>query len=140
METILNLVWVIVALAAVGLCFTRRAKYKQDTRARVICEMIAIGCVVLLLFPVISLTDDLHPEVVAVDSASGKRGGASLLAHAARPHHSTPKTGISFLAVLPPPAVTTLKFGAAGCFVSSSYGPENWHGSLNLGRAPPSLT
>ena len=41
-------------------------------------------CVLALLFPVISLTDDLHPETVAVDAASGKRNACLIAASA--PH------------------------------------------------------
>ena len=39
-------------------------------------------CVLALLFPVISLTDDLHPETVAVDAASGKRNACLIAASA----------------------------------------------------------
>jgi len=47
-------------------------------------EAAAMVCFLALLFPVISLTDDLHPETVAVDAASGKRNACLIAACA--PH------------------------------------------------------
>lgn len=53
-------------------------------------------CVLALLFPVISLTDDLHPETVAVDAASGKRNACLIAASAPHMRAATLGSGTHF--------------------------------------------
>src|ERR1700674_637450 len=113
METILNLVWLGVPLAATALWFLRWSLCKRKPTASIRAEIIAMGCAILLLFPVISLTDDLHPEILAVDTVSGKRNGVSLIAHTARPHERPPKAGIHSLTGVLPPLTESLGFSAA---------------------------
>jgi len=112
METILNLVWLGVALVSTALWFLRWSLCKRKPSACIRAEIIAMGCAILLLFPVISLTDDLHPEILAVDAVSGKRNGVSLIAHTARPHEPAPKAGIHSLAGVIPPLTERLEFSA----------------------------
>jgi hypothetical protein len=52
-------------------------------------EAAAMVCFLALLFPVISLTDDLHPETAVVDAASGKRNAILIAASASHVHSST---------------------------------------------------
>ena len=101
-ETLLNLLWLVVTLATVWLWRFRWLAAHRNPRTRVFQEVVAIGCALALLFPVISLTDDLHPEIVAVDASSGKRNSRLLDAGAARTPQGTPNSGTHFdLAVLP---------------------------------------
>lgn len=94
-EAILNLIWLGVVVATVCLwrfrwSVSRRGEGRGCGRHA---EAIAIVCVLALLFPVISLTDDLHPEVLPVDSVSSKRNLCLLVAHGAQGHaraHSNP--------------------------------------------------
>ena len=68
MELLLNLIWVGLAVSALYAWGCRRG----HSRSRP--HLIALVCVLALLFPVISATDDLHamrPEME--DSASSKR-------------------------------------------------------------------
>jgi hypothetical protein len=57
-------------------------------------EAVAMVCVLALLFPVISLTDDLHPETVAVDAASGKRNACLIAASAPHVRAATLSSGM----------------------------------------------
>src|ERR1700676_545823 len=93
METLLNLLWLIVALGLIGLWRFRWCSSRQNRGAGILPEIIAIGCAISLLLPAISLTDDLHPEIVAVDAASGKRNSGLLMAGAIRTRHATPISG-----------------------------------------------
>src|SRR6266849_9063576 len=116
METILNLVWLGVALTSTALWFLRGSLCKRNPTVRIRAEIIAMGCAILLLFPVISLTDDLHPEILAVDAVSGKRNGVSLIAHTARPHEPAPKAGIhSQTGVIPSSTESPLFASACVC-------------------------
>jgi hypothetical protein len=81
METILNLLWLSIALAAIGVWRFRWLPSRHHSRTRLCREAIALLCALALLFPAISLTDDLHPESVAVDAGWGKRNGSQLFAH-----------------------------------------------------------
>ena len=81
METILNLLWLTIALGAIGVWRFRWLPSRRHSRTRVCREAIALLCALALLFPAISLTDDLHPESVAVDAGWGKRNGSQLFAH-----------------------------------------------------------
>jgi hypothetical protein len=96
-------------------------------------------CFLALLFPVISLTDDLHPEIVAVDAASGKRNACLIAACAPQMGATTLSTG-THLAV----GIISRPFGAVN-FVRSEFiplaklrsaGPIT---SGSPGRSPPFL-
>jgi hypothetical protein len=68
MELALNLVWVLLAALALG----RWSRGRHTVSS--LSQLIALACMLALLFPVISATDDLHamrPEIE--DSASNKR-------------------------------------------------------------------
>jgi hypothetical protein len=84
MEIALNLAWLGVTLALLWMWRFRWLPSHRNSRRSLRLEAVALVCVLALLFPVISLTDDLHPEIIAVDSVSGKRN-ACLMAAASVP-------------------------------------------------------
>src|ERR1044071_9253193 len=65
MELLLNIVWLAIALTA----FARLASWSrtEPDRRRVAAAFVATACVVALLFPIISITDDLSASVAAVE-------------------------------------------------------------------------
>jgi hypothetical protein len=139
METLLNIIWLTVALGLIGLWRFRWISSRRNPRSGVLPEIVAIGCAISLLLPAISLTDDLHPEIVAVDTASGKRNSCLLLVGAMNARHVTPFSGApSILAVLPNP------FAQIELKISGIVAPtQDLHGltpcGRHLGRSPPSL-
>src|SRR5271170_3112002 len=92
METTLNLFWLAVTLATIAVWRLRWLPDRLGRRVRVLPQAIAIVCALALLFPSISLTDDLHPEIVAVDTSSGKRNIGHLLANHAHFQRVTEKS------------------------------------------------
>ena len=74
METVLNLLWLSIAVAATTR-FAIRAAREPDLaspqRRRVAAT--ALVCVIFLLFPIISVTDDLHEDAALVEETSGPR-------------------------------------------------------------------
>ena len=71
MELLLNLVWVLLALPAYWLW--RRSMGAERGLSSLQC-VLALGCTLVLLFPVISATDDLHAMRAEMEeSASNKR-------------------------------------------------------------------
>jgi hypothetical protein len=73
MELFLNLAWVLLALPAY-LVWRRNAGMRERGGASSLQCLLALGCTLVLLFPVISATDDLHAMRAEMeDSAISKR-------------------------------------------------------------------
>jgi hypothetical protein len=73
MELILNLAWGLLALPAYWL-WRRDAGARMARRITALQCLLALGCALVLLFPVISASDDLHAMRAEMEeSASSKR-------------------------------------------------------------------
>jgi hypothetical protein len=139
METVLNLLWLVVTLTA--LWFWRfRWSASRRSQARVLPEVVAIGCALALLFPVISLTDDLHPEIVAVDAPSGKRNFCLVLAGSSHIPNLTHSSRVHSFVAIPPPNFQYAKWGIGRLLISDDdvQAASAICGAC-LGRSPPSL-
>jgi hypothetical protein len=66
MENLLNLCWVLLAMAALLAWRCQAAHERAGQRGR----LVALLCVMVLMFPVISATDDLHPAGQAIEDSS----------------------------------------------------------------------
>jgi hypothetical protein len=121
MELLLNLLWLMLAVPAV-LIWRRQASSSlssaKQCRSR---SFVLLGCLLALLFPVVSASDDLHPISAEIEeSGSFKRtvkqspgvkspacsydgGGVAQLAHAAlfRPENDAFGLVSEYLRVLP---------------------------------------
>lgn len=62
MELLLNLLWLLLAVPAYWLC--------RRERKRSLLGIVTLGCVLVLLFPVISATDDLHAMRAEMEESS----------------------------------------------------------------------
>src|ERR1700680_4694329 len=102
METILNLVWLSITLGIAGVWGLRWLPPRRHPRRRVIREAIALGCALALLFPAISVTDDLHPAIVAVEATAGKRHAGQLVGQFAQVRTSTGQALANPAAAMPP--------------------------------------
>ena len=140
MESFLNLLW--VAIAAGAFCFwrTRCLHEHRDHRREPLKEWTAFACAVVLLFFAVSLTDDLHSELVIFDECStSRRHSLSLERSHATPQHRTPEIS-SGIAVQPyPPLAVSLEFVArlAPAKEMLFFSVNSWP---PLGRAPPSAS
>jgi hypothetical protein len=79
MELLLNALWLAVALVAFG----RLAAWSRTERNRrcVAAAAVATVCIVALLFPIISITDDLTESVAAVEETIVARRVMDAAAH-----------------------------------------------------------
>jgi hypothetical protein len=75
-------------VAGVSLWRFRWVSPRGTQRGRIFPEAVAIVCLLALLFPVISLTDDLHPEIMMVECASAKRNLSLLIAGGPHAFHA----------------------------------------------------
>ena len=124
-----------------GYCRMWRLHWLPDSlgrRVRVFSQAIAIVCALALLFPSISLTDDLHPEIVAVDSSSGKRNSGHLLASRSHIQRVTDRfAGHSPVAVFSP-SFAHVEPSAAGHVFFAKCPHASSRSSDYSGRSPPS--
>lgn len=73
MEAFLNILWVLIAAVALGIWRTRWRHEQRQSRRDPLRELTAIGSALVLLFFAVSLTDDLHSEIVLFDECSTGR-------------------------------------------------------------------
>ena len=79
MELLLNLIWICGALAA----FYAFARFRRNRRTSWVQATIALTCMIVLLFPIVSATDDLHPVGAVLDDARRLEQGVAV-AHASQ--------------------------------------------------------
>jgi len=83
MELMLNLVWITLAVGAFGtLARIQFTSAQKDCipGARDVKALLALSCVLVLLFPIVSASDDLHPSQAVLEDATKRvqQGIASL--------------------------------------------------------------
>jgi hypothetical protein len=139
METTLNLVWLVVALAAIWLWRFRWAVSRQNPRYGNRMEAAAMVCFLALLFPVISLTDDLHPETVAVDASSGKRNAYLIAAGTPHVRAATVIPGTHWAAGMNSRPFAEVKLVQAEFVQIAKLHDPSSLTSSSPGRSPPSL-
>jgi hypothetical protein len=130
MELLLNLCWLTLLLPAYTL-WRQRISSSRSARGSLI-FVCTLGCVLVLLFPVISASDDLHAIGQAMEESkhSLRHGG-----HCACSLHSV--THSSQLA-LPASASAKVAFEQIGTVLSfSPYSLATFFASRPNGRAPP---
>lgn len=63
MELLLNILWMLIALGALGVWQFCWARQKQGQRRKPVQEWTAFVCALVFLFFAVSLTDDLHSNL-----------------------------------------------------------------------------
>ena len=139
METVLNLIWLGITLVAIWLWRFRWIPSRRDQRRDSRLEAVAMVCILALLFPVISLTDDLHPEVVPVDSISSKRQHCLLIASSTHLNHSKAPSSVRSWVALVSHAPAEIKLVFSGIVLSCPISQALSAYSAGSTRSPPSL-
>ncbi|MGA8868383.1 MAG: hypothetical protein WB510_15525 [Candidatus Sulfotelmatobacter sp.] len=73
MELLLNLAWVLLALPGYWLWRNRVARGRRESAFSARQCLLALSCVLVLLFPVISATDDLHAMRAEMEESATNR-------------------------------------------------------------------
>jgi hypothetical protein len=102
-------------------------------------ESIAMVCVFALLFPVISLTDDLHPETVAVDAASGKRNACLIAASAPHVRNATIRFGKHVALALISGPLATAGSTFTELLADTEFDEPSSIVGISPGRSPPTV-
>jgi len=140
MELLLNVFWFLLALLSIGLWWARRSRASQNRvePRQLLREAVSLGCVLVLLFFAISLTDDLHAvPAIAEESRSSRRSLQTLKGTSAEPdpekqapHFAQTVPSMLFFAVAV--VLNRLAIIDAPPFQSAPARPTQ-------GRAPPSV-
>jgi len=69
MESLLNLLWIVIAVGSLGVWRLWWRRGNAPSRR----EWVAFATFLFLIFPVISLTDDLHEELALAECATGTK-------------------------------------------------------------------
>jgi hypothetical protein len=70
MELLLNLVWITISLSVFCAFVTRRRSPAWVAQVPYVRALLALACGVVLLFPIVSASDDLHPVQAVLEDAS----------------------------------------------------------------------
>jgi hypothetical protein len=140
MELSCNLLWLLIALASFA-WWRRVVGIRRGARSRVrkALPLVALVCALAILFPTISVTDNLHPKLfVAEDGASSRRAFAAAIGSS---HALLCRAGHVAPPALLPNAVLPFSFASIiQTLRLANFVPTN--PSLNRTsptRAPPSL-
>jgi hypothetical protein len=76
MELLLNLLWLTLVLPAVLIWRRQSVSSKSLWHPRSFRAVVLLGCLLVLLFPVVSATDDLHPIRNEIEESSPSRRAA----------------------------------------------------------------
>lgn len=134
MELLLNLVWLLLALPAYWL-WQRGADSRKQCKVSALQFFLALACALVLLFPVISATDDLHVmraemEDAAVSKRAVRQAGGEKTSGWVNRGQGTPLIVASADWL---PALEIRLFRDCVVYVSPQSGPF----VLLRGRAPP---
>jgi hypothetical protein len=135
-ELLLNILWLALATGAVAAFVRSRVEDPARDRLPCVPALLALGCAVVLLFPFVSATDDLHPtQEVFEDSSKRVQQTTGPSAHAHKAHAPAVLLCVSNLAVLIGPMVSQRLESDASPVVIGFV-----EQLLDPGRAPPYLS
>jgi hypothetical protein len=135
MEAFLNFLWVLIAAVALGFWRARWHREGRESRRDPLREWTAIGCALVLLFFAVSLTDDLHSEVILFDECSTSRRCAVCVHHSSNAGDTSHSAGLA----VSPRVATFRVFSQTALTVPEESVPEtNTPRDAAFGRAPPS--
>jgi hypothetical protein len=136
MELLLNLLWLTLAIPAIWVWLRQSLPGKRSHLVGGISAIILLGCVLLLLFPVVSASDDLHAMGTEIEeSCPSKR----IVKQASTQHPRVPITGDGALLVEAVHSTVNPQTEVQGRVFGLSVGTP-LHAELCSfgGRAPPS--
>jgi len=73
MELLLNLLWLLIAVALVCVWRTQWSHQRRGSGRRYLQEWSAVSLALVLLFFAVSMSDDMHSEIVALEESSANK-------------------------------------------------------------------
>ena len=135
MESLLNLVWFMMALLALGLWWRKTGPMRNMCRLSRVDQLVLLACILILLFPVVSATDDLHPLRQEMEESGPskrlKQGVTEKCSSNLSFAHTSALYLIRFSSIVP------LKQISREIVLGRTLCPANHHPSTEGCRAPP---
>ena len=134
MELFLNLLWVLIAAGAVGVWRISWLHQDAQRRREPLREWTAMCCSLILLFFAVSLTDDLHADVMLLEDLSTSRRqsmDSHHSQHSTRVVHESGPTALSTIVTLAPLRQS------CGISPVAFHLPPSASREFSSGRAPP---
>jgi hypothetical protein len=137
MELLLNLLWLLVAAALVCVWRTQWVNQRRGTDRRHLQEWSAVSLALVLLFFAVSMSDDMHSEIVALEDCSANKRD-QIQAYAAHPLMQPARWVHQAHWAVSPRALSSGRFETVGAEVVSepAFGTLAPYG-LKPNRAPP---
>lgn len=135
MELLLNLLWVGMALLAFCVFLRNRTAASQLPSVPYGRALLALACVLVLLFPFVSASDDLHPSQAVLEDATRRMQQAVAPSQQVRTNLFPPMLPAT-LAIYMLFAVVTLQLWRPRACEARAMDREH---SPHDGRSPPSL-
>jgi len=137
-ELFLNIVWVVVAAAVLGTWRINWVHQRKRTLLRSIWEWTSICVVLVLLFFAVSMTDDLHSDLIVFEECSSSRRNSVLVVAGPEQDSSVPALHTDFAVAAPP--VASLDAPLHALHVVEPFTPRikyRLDGDTASSRAPP---
>ena len=137
MELLLNILWLLIALAGLGGWCISRTYPKSWASGKPLQELTALACALVLAFFAVSHSDDLHADATICDDAATSRRHSLVWDCGHSPHQKCEQPHVSFA-----PAPSRLMF-SANLEVAERLLPAMGHVDRDLkvrslfGRSPP---
>lgn len=138
MELFLNIFWFAITITGVILWRTRWTREYRIRRHAPWREWTAFVCSMVLLFFVVSLTDDLHAELMLIEECSSSRRHAACVAcvqHSSPPE--APATSLGWMRVPSGAGIPSLVLISSLFMPVSACVQPRLHCNRISGRAPP---
>jgi hypothetical protein len=140
MELFLNLLWMAIAAVALGFWRTRWLRQRPENRRNPLREWTAFACALVLLFFAVSLTDDLHSELVIFDECAGSPRHPLIVSgyHGLAPH----RTFAKFSSPAEPPIIWSLdaRMNCESFVLIEEFSPSSVDSCFRTGRSPPAIS
>jgi hypothetical protein len=137
MELFLNILWMLIAVGLVVIWRTRWIHQRRRSSRRSLQEWSALGLALVLLFFAVSMTDDMHAEIVALEECSASKRDLVCLLGA----HALPQSGTalhtSSWAIVPPVPFFARSDARQKLELASQLRSSFLPGNHTSGRAPP---
>jgi hypothetical protein len=135
MELFLNILWLVIAVAGLcvwRICWAHQQRAREHSPWR---QWTAFGSALVLLFFMVSLTDDLHSELIYFEECAANRRHTSCLAC---PHHAPPERVTStHYAIRMIPSFSQQLSAISSIIPSKEFSPVFPRLGAASGRAPP---
>jgi hypothetical protein len=137
MELLLNIVWVLAAAGILGIWRTRWVHQRQRTPRHSFLEWTAVSVALILLFFAVSMTDDLHSQILFSEECSTSRRNLSCPAgaHASAQPGTASQLHYPVILANASEAASLISLGTLDSFLIRD--TSDLHGDRPSGRAPP---